>query len=260
MKKGIFLLLAFLCITTLATAQKDKTKSKEKDEDQSGWDSGWGGKRVKGMGAVVKESRNISGFTGVESAISADIVLKQGSSFKVTVEGQKNILDLLKTELKGNSLKISFEKGYSINYKDNLKIYVEAPYFESLGMSGSGNVRVDGVLSGTKLDINISGSGNFDLDNIKYADLDLGISGSGDVKLSGSTERVVMHISGSGEVKAGDLKSQSVRCQVSGSGNITCNAQKSLDAIVSGSGDIRYSGKPASIKTKVTGSGDIDAF
>ena len=98
MKKGIFLLLAFLAITTLATAQKDKTKNKDKDkdEDESGWDSGWGGKRVKGTGAVVKELRNVTGFTGVESGISADIVLKQGSSFKVTIEGQKNILDLLK--------------------------------------------------------------------------------------------------------------------------------------------------------------------
>ena len=261
MRKGIFLLLTFLAITTLATAQKDKTKNKDKDDDNnSSWDSGWGGKRVKGTGAVVKETRNISGFTGVESAISADIVIKQGSSFKVTIEGQKNILDLLKTELKGNSLKISFEKGYSINYKDNLKIYVEAPSFERLGMSGSGNVDVDGTLSGTKLDINISGSGDFDLDNIKYAELNLGISGSGNVTIGGSSDQVMMQISGSGDVKAGDLKAQSVRCQVSGSGNITCNAQKSLDAIVSGSGDIRYSGKPESIKTKVTGSGDINSF
>ncbi len=260
MRKRIFFALLFLASAILVNAQKDKNKKEDNDSDNSSWNSGWGGKQVKGKGPVVNEIRDISGFTGVESVIAADIVLKQSTSFKVRVEGQKNILDILKTELKGNSLKITFEKGYSADYESNVKIYVEAPNFESLGMSGSGNVKADGTLSGNRLAISISGSGDFDLNNIKYEDMELGISGSGDVSISGAADRVVMKISGSGDVKAGDLKAQSVQCQVSGSGNITCNAQKSLDALVSGSGDIRYKGKPASVKTKVSGSGDIDAF
>ena len=258
MKKRMFLALLFLTSAILVNAQKDKNKKEDNDDNNSNWNSSWGGKRVKGTGPVVSETRNISDFKGVESSIAADIVLKQGSTFKVRVEGQKNILEVLKTELKGNSLKISFEKGYSVNYNANLKVYVEAPNFESLGMSGSGNVRADGKLSGNMLNISISGSGDFDLDDIQYQEMDLGISGSGDVAISGSANRVGMRISGSGDVKAGDLTAQSVKCQVSGSGNITCNAQKSLEAYVSGSGDIRYKGKPESVKTKVSGSGDID--
>ncbi len=258
MKKKMFLALLFLASAILVNAQKDKNQKEDTDDSNSTWNSSWGGKRVKGTGPTVSETRNISNFKGVESSIAADIVLKQGSSFKVRVEGQKNILDMLKTELKGTSLKISFEKGYSVNYNANLKIYVEAPDFESLGMSGSGNVRGDGKLSGNLLSISISGSGDFDLDDIQYQEMDLGISGSGDVTISGFASRVDMRISGSGDVKAGDLKAQSVKCQVSGSGNITCNAQKSLEAYVSGSGDIRYKGKPESVKTKVSGSGDID--
>lgn len=257
-------LLAFLFALTgilSIVAQNDKNKKNNSDDDsysKNSWN--WGGKRVKGTSPVVTETRNISDFTGVESSISADIILKQSPTFKVKVEGQKNILDLLKTELKGNSLKIFFEKGYSMNYDSNLKIYVEAPDFERLGMSGSGNVRADGSLSGDKLSISISGSGDFDFNKIQYDNLDLGISGSGDVSMGGSAGSVSMRISGSGDIKAADLRAQSVQCQVSGSGDITCNAQKSLDAMVSGSGDIRYKGKPESVKTKVSGSGDIESY
>jgi Putative auto-transporter adhesin, head GIN domain len=256
MKKIFFYAFLLLATSNTLFAQKNK----DKDDNDSNWNqSGWGnGQRITGQGQKVKEDRNITGFTGVESGIAADIILKQGSSFKVTIEGQKNILDVLKTELKGTSLKISFEKGVNIRYKENLKIYVEAPNFETLGMSGSGDVRADGTLKGSKLRIGISGSGNFNL-NLDYTELDLGISGSGDVMLDGKSDKVTMGVSGSGDIKAGNLKAQSVKCSVSGSGNINCNAQKSLEAYVSGSGDIKYSGNPSSVKTKVTGSGDIDA-
>lgn len=253
MKKLFLYALLILVSTQCVLAQKNK------DNDDSNWNqSGWGGKRITGTGDRVKETRDISGFTGVESSISADIVLKQGSSFKVVVEGQKNILDVLKTELKGNKLKVSFEKGYNVRYQKNLVIYVEAPNFESLGMAGSGDVRSENTLKGDRLSIGISGSGDFNLD-VDYAELDLGISGSGDVRLAGRADKVNMGVSGSGDIKAQNLVAQSIRCGVSGSGDILCNAKKSLDASVSGSGDIRYSGNPSSVKTKVTGSGDIEA-
>jgi hypothetical protein len=55
------------------------------------------------------------------------------------------------------------------------------------------------------------------------------------------------------------MKAQKARCRVSGSGNIALNVSKELDASISGSGDIRYSGNPPSVRTKVSGSGDISS-
>jgi DUF4097 and DUF4098 domain-containing protein YvlB len=246
MKKVYGFVVLFLSVLSLSHAQNDNWNS-----------SGWGGKLIKGEGETVKESRNVTGFTGVQSGISADVYLKQGSSFKLEVEGQKNILELLKTEVVNGELKIKFEKGYSIRYKNPLKIYIEAPSYDYLGMSGSGNVKAE-KLSGDKLNISISGSGDFDLGDVQYKLLDLGISGSGNVEIAGSVETTEIHVSGSGDVSADDLKSQKVECHVSGSGNITCNAADVLTAHVSGSGDIRYKGNPKSVKTRVSGSGDVE--
>jgi Putative auto-transporter adhesin, head GIN domain len=242
-------------------AKKDKKEKTKKDRDENwGWStSGWGGEQVVGTGDVITENRDARDFTGVTSSISADIELRQSSTFKVTIEGQKNILALLETEVRDGKLKIAFKKGYSMKYKKALKVYVEAPNFAYLGMGGSGNVTVNGGLSGDKLDLNISGSGNFDLGQLKYSDVKVGISGSGNVDLGGSTEKAELTISGSGDLKAKDLKAQSVRCRISGSGNVSCFATQELDALVSGSGDIRYAGSPASVKKRVSGSGSVEA-
>ncbi len=236
---------------------KNKNKGWGNNENWNNWD---GGEKVRGEGSSVSENRDVNNFKGFKSSISADITMKQTSgSYKVTVDGQKNILALLKTEVVDGILKISFEKGYSMSYKEPLKIAIEAPSFEFLGMSGSGNVRTNGTLSGEKLTVSISGSGDFDLDNVKYGDISVGISGSGDINMSGTAESVDLSISGSGDLKADDLKTQKARCRISGSGNVSLNVAKELDATVSGSGDIRYSGNPASVRTKVSGSGDISS-
>ncbi len=251
MKKIFLIAIAILTTISMSFAQEGKSK-----KNNWNYNSGWGGKRVEGTGPVVTEDRSVSGFTGVTSGISADVTVKQASSFKVTISGQKNILDLLKTDVVNGKLKITFEKGYSMNYREPLKVMVEAPNFDYIGMSGSGNVNTEGMLSGNKLTIDISGSGNFNLSNVKYSDVDFGISGSGDVRVGGSANAVKFDVSGSGNIRASDLKSQSASCHVSGSGDITCSAEKSLEAHVSGSGDIKYVGSP-SIKSRVTGSGDI---
>ena len=265
MKKFIFLALAFMATTSLVIAQqpdtKKETKRKNNDNGNDNWNNwnNWGdGERIRGEGPSVTENRDIKNFTGFKSGISADITLKQTTgSYKVTVSGQKNILSLLKIDVVDGNLKIGFQKGFSIGYNEPLKITLEAPSFNYMGMSGSGNVEADGTLSGDKMAISISGSGDFDLDNIKYSDLSVGISGSGDVDLAGSVESVDLTISGSGNLKAESLKAQKARCTVSGSGNISLNVSKELDATISGSGDISYSGKPASVRTRVSGSGDI---
>lgn len=271
MKKQILFSLSLIMALFTATintsaqeapaAKKDKKEKRNKDRnDNWNWNSsGWGGEKIEGTGEVVKENRDVRDFKGVTSGISADIELRQSATFKVTIEGQKNILDLLETEVKDGKLKISFKKGYSMRYQKQLKISIEAPSFDYLGMSGSGNVRADGTLKGEKLDIALSGSGDFDLAQIQYGDVKVGISGSGNVDVGGSAEKVELTISGSGDLKAKDLKAQSVRCRISGSGNVACFATQELDALVSGSGDVRYAGSPASVKKRVSGSGKVEA-
>ena len=47
---------------------------------------------VKGSGKVVKEDRAVSGFTGIEVDKGIDVYLSMGSTEKVTVEADDNVI------------------------------------------------------------------------------------------------------------------------------------------------------------------------
>ena len=53
--------------------------------------------------------------------------------------------------------------------------------------------------------------------------------------------------------------SRSVKAQVAGSGNLSCNATESYDLRVSGSGDINYKKTNATINSRSSGSGSINS-
>lgn len=88
--------------------------------------------------------------------------------------------------------------------------------------------------------------------------LSVDVSGSGTIHIEGQAGTLHASIAGSGDVSAINLKSKNARLHVTGSGDIEATVLESVDARVTGSGDITIHGNPATRKTKVTGSGDID--
>lgn len=76
--------------------------------------------------------------------------------------------------------------------------------------------------------------------------------------LSGAATDVALTVSGSGEIDAAALAAERAVVRVEGSGEAAVAASASLDAKVSGSGDITYHGTPAQLVTAVAGSGEIE--
>lgn len=244
-------------------------------------DDGWGifdRSTVRGTGAVERTTREAKDFKSVNLAASADVFVKQGSTFKVEVEGQKNITDVLETVVEGGVLVIKFKKGIWNLQFDKLNIYVEMPSVETLEISGSGNLTTESALSGDNmtlyiagsgnikaeqpltaktLKISIGGSGDIDVAAITAGELTAKVSGSGGLNLTGTADKASYTVSGSGDIDAKDVKSKATEANVSGSGNISCHADESIDAHASGSGDIEHYGNATVVKSKASGSGEI---
>ena len=213
------------------------------------WGSG-----ENGTGSMVKKELKLDKFLGVDLGISGDVILTKGSTQKVTIEGQQNIIDLLKTDVSNGKWKISFTKNVS-NYKD-LKIYITIPSLTAVGVSGSGNINSTNSFDDLDdLSIYVSGSGNIDLD-VSARSMNTRLSGSGNIYLKGASGSQDLKISGSGNIKAYDLKAENANVHISGSGSCQLNVSQKLDAKISGSGDISYKGDP-NVKAKVSGSGDV---
>lgn len=213
--------------------------------------------KTKGTGPVQKFTRDVKGFKGIDIQASADVQIQQtAGDFKVVVETHQNIADIFETVVENDILLLRFKQGEGNVSYDKLIVYVDAPTFEKLIVSGSGNF-TGGTLKSDNLLMDISGSGNINIKDITAKEIKADLSGSGDIEIGGTAEKATCDLSGSGGVDSKNLKTKDVVATISGSGNINCNAEVTLEAEVSGSGNIHYSGTP-SVKSKVSGSGNVE--
>jgi hypothetical protein len=214
---------------------------------------GWW-RSIKGEGPVVTRNLNLAEFDAIYLQGSGNVFLKQGATQSVTVEGQENIIDNLKTNVSDKTWKIGFEK--SVRNYEKLNIYITIPALREAHISGSGNIRTETGFTGVKdLGLSISGSGNVSMD-VEAATVNSRISGSGNISLKGSANSLSTQISGSGDVHAYDLSVKSVNIRISGSGDCEVNAAENLEVSISGSGGVTYMGRPK-VNAKTSGSGRV---
>jgi hypothetical protein len=113
------------------------------------------------------------------------------------------------------------------------------PSLNSLATSGSGNITSTGAFLG---------SGNFKAST----------SSSGNISIEGgSAENFQVNISGSGSVKSFGFPAQQTVVNISGSGNAEITVLQNLNADIKGSGNVYYKGNPATVNSKITGSGQL---
>lgn len=234
--------------------------------------------RTVGKGPVEKQDRDAKDFKGIDLKASANVFVKQGATYKVTVEGQKNILDIVETVVENNILLIQHKSGsWNLSY-DKLNVYIETPSVSSLEISGSGDMTVESAFNSDDFTIELSGSGNIKMPNgLTTKKLKANIGGSGDINISSATateiaanvlgsgnfnikgtgDKASFEVTGSGDINADEFTTKATEAHTTGSGNIKCHATESIDARITGSGDINCKGNPPSVQSKVTGSGEI---
>ncbi len=217
------------------------------------------GKTIKGNGEKVTIDRSTGDYDAVSVSGWFDVDLVNGQEGELTLEGESNLLDYIKTEVKDGQLVIKTEKGINLkpsNWNSGIRITVPVESINSVALSGSGDIVGKTTIKTDRLITAMSGSGDITLD-VDANSVDASMSGSGDITFSGRTRDFEATISGSGDIKAFDMEADNVDATVSGSADIKVTATKMLKARVSGSGDITYKGNPEKLDTKTSGSGDI---
>ncbi len=215
----------------------------------------WMNGSIKGEGDVVKQEISLESLRGIDLAFDGDVIITPGSNQKITIEGQKNIIDNIKHEVRNGVWHIAFDK--NVKEAKNVTVYITLVGLEELALSGSGSIKSTGKFSGLKdLEIAMSGSGDIEFD-YEAQSTDLRLSGSGEIDLSGASKSLSISISGSGDVKTKDLVAEDCSVHISGSGDASVLANKNLDIHISGSGDVTYAGS-ASVVSKISGSGEVN--
>lgn len=209
---------------------------------------------IEGNHQQETEVRAVSGYTEVSNSGDFELYLIQSPDFSVEVEAEKNLIPYIETEVSGNRLEVKVKNNRNLDNNLPMKIYISAPHYEKIRMSGSGKISCD-TLDNDYIDFSVSGSGN--ISAISYSDnLNASISGSGYIYLNGAANNADLRISGSGRIKAYGMETTRCFCRISGSGNIYTHASDLLDVNISGSGSVYYRGYPQ-VAVTISGSGKV---
>src|SRR5262245_46959791 len=217
--------------------------------------------KVVGEGPIITETRSVPNFTGVSSEMSGKVNFTIAPNYKVEISAQRNILDVVQTNVVNGILHIDFKNSVRVKAHNDLTINITAPAADYFRLSGDGNMDVLGDVVASNLMLRLSGSGNIAIQKTIIADkIDAELSGSGNVSImSGSALRENLDISGSGKIDLGGVAAENGFMRISGSGDMKVTMSKLLDANITGSGSVYYHGNPI-ITTKISGSGRVIPF
>lgn len=214
----------------------------------------WSASSISGEGGVVKKEIMLETIDGINLGFNGNVILTPGSPQKIVIEGQQNIIDNIKKEVKGGVWGINFLK----NIRDfrPVTVYITLPSIKKIDLSGSGSIQSTGRFSGiNEIGIAVSGSGGITFE-YEAKETEVNLSGSGTISLSGVSNMIEINIRGSGDVYADQLSAMEGDVSISGSGDAQVNVNGKLKASIAGSGDVRYIGN-ASVTSSISGSGRV---
>lgn len=208
---------------------------------------------ISGSGTVVSQELNVPPFQSLALLGSAEVIIREGNTQLVEVEGQQNIINLINTDVRGGHWDI-FTEGCVRNSR-GLTYYITVPNLELIGLSGSGNISTENTLNSDELSLVLSGSGRIDV-RAECSEIISNITGSGVIRIAGTAEDAQVMISGSGGYQGFELETETTRVNISGSGDADVTVSELLQAIITGSGNVIYRGNPT-VDTNITGSGTV---
>jgi len=210
---------------------------------------------IWGKGNNVTEVRNVTGFTGIDLAMSATVYYHQDSVYWVEISAQPNIMKYIETQVHGNTLEIDCRP--NLHSHNSIVVIVHSPQMNLLHVSGSGDIYAKTSITTTSMDVSLSGSGNISIPSLSAQNLKTKISGSGDIDIEGgSVSDEDFSVSGSGNIDVVNVISNTSEVNISGSGDMQLSVIQSLKVEISGSGTVKYKGNPG-VETHISGSGDV---
>ena len=193
-----------------------------------------GGGRVVGDGEPTTEDRPIGPVTAIHGDGAFALTVKIGPAPKLTIETDKNILPIIKTNVSNGRLDIYSDRSYSLDGR--IKVTVSSPNITEISVSGSNQIEGEGLAGGP---------------------LTISLNGSNRAALAGKVETLICVMSGANHLAARQLTAASTNVTLNGSGDAAVHASQRIVADISGAGSIVVYGDPKERSTQVNGAGKV---
>ncbi|MFT5195360.1 MAG: hypothetical protein ACI9EW_003297 [Cellvibrionaceae bacterium] len=210
---------------------------------------------VRGSGDVIEESRDATDFDRIALDGVGEIILIQGDHYSLVIEAEDNLMEYIKTDVRGDELTIRIQSRRPIMPTEPLKFFVTTPNLEAVSVDGAGFVSID-ELDTNSLELSIDGSAQMNIDQLEANSVAVNINGLGDLNLSGNTDSLEIEIDGAGTFDGKGLESNAATVDINGMGSATLSVENNLDVNVDGSGRVAYYGHPR-VTQDINGFGQV---
>ena len=192
------------------------------------------GKGVQGSGVRKTEKRDLPAFKSIETngAFAIEVTCQQSASFEI--EGDDNLLPLIKTEVRDGVLRIYSDRAF--NAKRAMSVRMALPDLEAIRSNGAADIHV------TK---------------VKNDQLTISWQGAGRIEAEGETKFISISSTGAGKIDTGGLRAERAKVSVTGAAHVDVYASQQLDVTVSGVGKVTYGGNPPVVNKSVSGFGTV---
>jgi hypothetical protein len=211
---------------------------------------------VAGNGKITNEKRDISDFTKLSVSGPFEVCLTKGDTGKVSLEGDRNILDIITTEISNGTLVIATKDGQHVRPSGTSKVKIKVTYtlLDNIALNGCGTINSKGTINSPKLKATVDGPGSINI-YVTSIDAQAWILGAGSISIKGTAAKFNCKIVGSGTVMAYDLRAKDVTACISGSGMAKVNSTLALTGRIIGTGNIAFAGQPKDTDLKYMGTG-----
>lgn len=214
------------------------------------------GSGVKGNGEVVEESRDVTeDFTAVMASEGLDVYVTQADDFKIRVEADENVIDLIGTDIKNGKLKIHAIKNIGRATK---KIYVRLPVITALEANSGADLLGDGLIEAEKIQLDANSGADIRLELVADQ-INADCSSGAGIRLSGQANILYADASSGSNIKAIEMETKVCRANASSGADINVKVLDELTADASSGADIRYSGDPQ-VETRKSASGSVHKY
>lgn len=214
------------------------------------------GSGVKGNGEVVEETRKVAeDFTIVSASEGIDVFVTQDSQFKITVEADENVIDLIGTDIRDGKLKIHAIENIGRATK---KVYVSLPEITGLRSSSGADLIAQNVIESDKIELDASSGSDLHVE-LTANEVSADASSGADIKVAGTAKMLYADASSGADIRARDLMAEKCNADASSGADISINVSESLVADASSGADISYTGE-ASVQTKKSVSGSVHKY
>ena len=215
---------------------------------------------VQTTGEIAQEERSLEDFNAVELYNSINLELIADTVNKVILEGGKNLLPDILTEVEGGKLSIKNSNKFNFLRSYKKKIYVKVYYKNLVNLTyrGAGTISCLNSIqdSGFTFDCR-SGTGDVDL-KLKSTEAHFNIhTGQCYLHISGKVGVNYIYQAGNAFTDAVDLQTGYTFVTNKGTNDLKINVDHVLFARISYLGNIYYKGNPADLSTEITDQGQL---